>query len=85
MGATLDGLVDPGGAVFEAKFMLPWTFSKEAAAEKHMAQLQQNMGRKRTLGRTVDHYRGREVGRNDRPCRPASIFSLPPRRISGGA
>src|SRR5664279_5359327 len=42
MAATLDGLVDPGGAVFEAKFMLPWTFS-EAAAEKHMAQLQHNM------------------------------------------
>jgi hypothetical protein len=39
----LDGLVDPGGAVFEAKFMLPWTFSEEGAAEKHMAQLQHNM------------------------------------------
>src|SRR5215210_2560439 len=43
MAATLDGLVDPGGAVFEAKFMLPWTFSEQAAAEKHMAQLQHNM------------------------------------------
>ena len=43
MGATLDGRVDPGGGVFEAKFMLPWTFSEEAAAEKHMAQLQHNM------------------------------------------
>jgi predicted phage-related endonuclease len=43
MAATLDGLVDPGGAVFEAKFMLPWTFSEGAAAEKHMAQLQHNM------------------------------------------
>ena len=43
MAATLDGLVDPGGAVFEAKFMLPWSFSEEAAAEKHMAQLQHNM------------------------------------------
>jgi predicted phage-related endonuclease len=43
MAATLDGLVDPGGTVFEAKFMLPWTFSEEAAAEKHMAQLQHNM------------------------------------------
>jgi predicted phage-related endonuclease len=31
------------GAVFEAKFMSPWTFSEEAAAEKHMAQLQHNM------------------------------------------
>jgi predicted phage-related endonuclease len=43
MAATLDGLVSPGGGVFEAKFMLPWTFSEEAAAEKHMAQLQHNM------------------------------------------
>src|SRR5438034_9359030 len=43
MAATLDGLVDPGRAVFEAKFMLPWSFSEEAAAEKHMAQLQHNM------------------------------------------
>jgi predicted phage-related endonuclease len=43
MAATLDGIVEPSGAVFEAKFMLPWTFSEEAAAEKHMAQLQHNM------------------------------------------
>jgi predicted phage-related endonuclease len=38
MGATLDGLVEGSGAVFEAKFMLPWSFSEEAAAEKYMAQ-----------------------------------------------
>jgi predicted phage-related endonuclease len=43
MAATLDGQVQPSGAVFEAKFMLPWTFSEEAAAAKHMAQLQHNM------------------------------------------
>jgi predicted phage-related endonuclease len=43
MAATLDGVVDDSGAVFEAKFMLPWAFSEEAAAEKHMAQLQHNM------------------------------------------
>jgi predicted phage-related endonuclease len=43
MAATLDGLIEPSGDVFEAKFMLPWTFSEEAAAEKHMAQLQHNM------------------------------------------
>jgi predicted phage-related endonuclease len=43
MGATLDGIVAGTGAVFEAKFMLPWSFSEEAAAEKHMAQLQHNM------------------------------------------
>jgi predicted phage-related endonuclease len=35
--------VDGTGAVFEAKFMLPWSFSEEAAAEKHMAQVQHNM------------------------------------------
>jgi predicted phage-related endonuclease len=43
MAATLDGLVKETGAVFEAKFMLPWSFSEEAAAAKHMAQLQHNM------------------------------------------
>ena len=43
MAATLDGKVEATGAVFEAKFMLPWTFSEEAAAEKHMPQLQHNM------------------------------------------
>src|SRR5215217_3971909 len=43
MAATLDGLVTETQAVFEAKFMLPWSFSEEGAAEKHMAQLQHNM------------------------------------------
>src|SRR3954468_8950742 len=43
LAATLDGVIEGSGAVFEAKFMLPWTFSEEAAAEKHMAQLQHNM------------------------------------------
>jgi predicted phage-related endonuclease len=43
MAATLDGTVEGSGAVFEAKFMLPWSFSEGAAAEKHMAQLQHNM------------------------------------------
>ncbi len=43
MAATLDGMVEPGGAVFEAKFMLPWSFSEEGAAEKYMPQLQHNM------------------------------------------
>jgi hypothetical protein len=43
MAATLDGMVASSGAVFEAKFMLPWSFSEEAAAQKHMAQVQHNM------------------------------------------
>jgi predicted phage-related endonuclease len=43
MAATLDGTVEGSGALFEAKFMLPWSFSEEAAAEKHMPQVQHNM------------------------------------------
>src|SRR3569833_1255343 len=43
MAATLDGLVEETGAGFEAKFMLPWAFTEQAAAGKHMAQLQHNM------------------------------------------
>ena len=65
MAATLDGLVEETGAVFEAKFMLPWSFSEQAAAEKHMAQLQHNM---MVVGRqergAVDHHRRRQMGRN---------------------
>src|SRR5438067_796437 len=43
MAATLDGMVEQTGAVFEAKFMLPWSFSEVIAAEKYMPQLQHNM------------------------------------------
>ena len=43
MAATLDGIVERTASVFEAKFMLPWSFSEEAAAEKYMPQLQHNM------------------------------------------
>ena len=41
--AAMDGFVNELDAVFEAKFELPCSFSEEAAAEKHMAQLQHNM------------------------------------------
>jgi predicted phage-related endonuclease len=43
MAATVDGRIEGSDAVFEAKFMLPWAFSEEAAAEKYMPQLQHNM------------------------------------------
>jgi predicted phage-related endonuclease len=43
MAATLDGRLQATGAIFEAKFMLPWAFSEEAAVEKYMPQLQHNM------------------------------------------
>jgi predicted phage-related endonuclease len=42
MAATLDGRVD-GTDVFEAKFMLPWSFSEKGAAQKYAPQLQHNM------------------------------------------
>ena len=43
MAATLDGRVQGSEAVFEAKFMLPWSFSEEAAVQKYMPHLQHNM------------------------------------------
>jgi predicted phage-related endonuclease len=43
MAATLDGRIEDSDAVFEAKFMLPWSFTEQAAAEKYMPQLQHNM------------------------------------------
>ena len=43
MAATLDGRVAATGTVFEAKFMLPWSFSEEWALQKYMPQLQHNM------------------------------------------
>lgn len=43
MAATLDGRVEEIGSIFEAKFMLPWSFSEDGAAEKYMPQLQHNM------------------------------------------
>ena len=43
MAATLDGRIEGSELVFEAKFMLPWSFSEEAAAAKYMPQLQHNM------------------------------------------
>src|SRR5262245_7331078 len=43
MAATPEGIVEGTREIFEAKFMLPWSFSEEAAAEKYMAQVQHNM------------------------------------------
>ena len=76
MAATLDGMVEGTGAVFEAKFMLPWTFSEEAAAEKHMAQLQHNMWVTNAKdGGALDHYRRRQMGgdHHSAPIRSTSI------------
>src|SRR5262249_6051669 len=43
IGATPVGGVWQTGGGFEAKFMLPWSFSEVLAAEKYMPQLQHNM------------------------------------------
>jgi predicted phage-related endonuclease len=43
MGATLDGMVEDTGAIFESKFMLPWSFTEQGAAQKYTPQLQHNM------------------------------------------
>ena len=46
--------------------MLPRSFSQEAAAEKHMAQLQHNnVGDQRKVSGALDHHRRRPVGRDD--------------------
>lgn len=85
MAATLDGMVEQTGAVFEAKFMLPWAFTEEAA-EKHMAQLQHNVGDRRSFVRTLDHHRVANGLRSKfTPTRSISICSSPPRRSFGAA
>jgi transposase len=50
-------------AVFEAKFMLPWSFSEAAEIEKHMAQLQHNMW-VTSLTRGRRRYRSSQAGAN---------------------
>ena len=75
MGATLDGMVAGSGAVFEAKFMLPWSFSEEAAAEKHMPRSKQYAGDEFQNGGALGNYRRWQVGRNfdlGRSALPAS-------------
>ena len=49
------------GAVFQAKFMLPWSFSEEAGAEKHIA-LTQHAGRRRQEIGALDHQWRWQVG-----------------------
>ena len=72
MAATLDGIVEGTEAVFEAKFMLPWSFSEEAAAEKYMAQLQHNMWVTHSEDRgALDHHRRRQMGRDHDSHGPA--------------
>jgi hypothetical protein len=87
MAATLDGRVEATGAVFEAKFMLPWSFSEEAAAEKYMAQLQHNMWvvASRAAVLSVITGGGKWVEITPMRIRFTSTSSLRPSGSSGGA
>ena len=77
MAATFDGIVEGTGAVFEAKFMLPWSFSEEAAAEKHMAATPAQHVGDQCHGRgALDHHRRRQMDRNQDTSR--SALSAPP-------
>src|SRR5262245_59805180 len=63
MAATLDGVVEGTGAVFEAKFMLPWSFSEEAARrEAYGPGPAQHVGHQRHRRGTLDHHRWRQMG-----------------------
>ena len=87
LAATLDGFINEVEAVFEAKFILPWSFSEEAAAEKHMAQLQHNMWVTNAKSAVLSIITGRgQMDRADHTRRRStSTFWSPPREGSGAA
>ena len=77
MAATLDGIVEGTGAVYEAKFMLPWSFSDEAAGPKayagdrHWATLLRDM-----LGPSPALHRSHCLGRRFVPSDRVTNVSL---------
>ena len=72
MAATLDGRVQGSEAVFEAKFMLPWSFSEEAAARRiHAAAAAQYVGRCREVSGALGVHWWRQMGRDQDPRRSA--------------
>ncbi len=85
MAATLDGRVAGSDAVFEAKFMLPWSFSEEGAATKYMPQLQHNMWvvAARTAVLSVITGGGKWVRSLPMPIRSISTLLLPLSGSSG--
>jgi predicted phage-related endonuclease len=87
MAGTLDGRIQGSDAVFEAKFMLPWSFSEEAAAEKYMPQLQHNMwvAAARTAVLSVITGGGKGSRSLRMPIRSTSTSLLPPNVNSGAA
>jgi hypothetical protein len=70
MGATLDGRVEGSDAVFEAKFMLPWSFSS-GRQKIHAAAATQYVGHRSADSGTVCDYGRRQMGGDPGPCRSA--------------
>ena len=63
MAATLDGVVEGTEAVFEAKFMLPWSFSEEGRGrEIHAAASAQHVGDECDDRGALGHYGRRQMG-----------------------
>ena len=77
MAATLDGVVEATGAVFEAKFMLPWSFYRRGRGRKiHAAAAAQYVGHQHQTVGALDHHRRRQVGRDQH--RGGSALPAPP-------
>ena len=73
----VDGIVEATGAVFEAKFMLPWSFSEEGGGRKaYGTAAAQHVGYQRQACGPLHYHRRRQVGRNQHIGRPA--LSAPP-------
>ena len=68
LGATLDGRVQSTEGVFEAKFMLPWSFfGGSCGRETHGTAAAQYVGGRCKSGGALGHYRRRQMGRDQDP------------------
>ena len=65
LAATLDGRVEGTGAVFEAKFMLPWSFLRGGCGRKvYAAATAQHVGHQCQGFGAFDYHRRRQMGGN---------------------
>ncbi len=67
MGATLDGVVEGTGALFESKFMLPWQFSEEGQHNECQAR--------RSLTGHLSFFGALPLGFRNRTPRPPPVSS----------
>jgi len=86
-GATPTGMVAAEGAVFEAKFMLPWAFSEEAAAHHDPRAFIGRVGVVRLAGVRHRRHRGPAPPRLAPRCSPKrgcvpATSPAPPRRAN---